>query len=59
MAGAGNSIKERFEVYLHAARMHVLAGQTSLKEAFEAIPDASGALRRIQAESYLIKQPNW
>jgi hypothetical protein len=59
MAGADNSIRERYEMYLHALRMHMLAWGCSMREAFADIPDGFGDLPRIEAEKYLAKQPEW
>ena len=59
MAGPRNSLRERYEVYLHALRMHMLARGVSMSEAFGAVTDGFGDLPRIRAENYLKKQPEW
>ncbi len=56
---AAKSLRERYERFLHAARMHMLIFGVSLHQACDEVHDGFGDLPKIRAESYITKQPEW
>lgn len=51
------SITERYEMYLHAVRIHMLSFGTSMECAFKVVPDTFGDMPQILKENYLNKKP--